>query len=120
MTALKSILEEIKAGTTSFAPASGKEEDMRDFQPIAKLLEYANTKGLLASYKPHKESSTGHRWYDLVLVSGGLSYEGEMFLASANEQVEREAESIVHLKPNFYGVGVDLNALWKRWKNRNG
>ena len=25
-------------------------------------------------------------------------------------------EEIIHLKPNVWGIGVDLRALWSRWK----
>jgi hypothetical protein len=118
MTTLRSLLEEVKAGTISFRPASEKETDMWDFQPIAKLLDYANSEGFLESYLPHKESGTGNRWYDLVLVKGGLSHKGEMFLANPDDEVEKKVESIILLKPNIYGIGIDLNALWKRWKSR--
>ena len=81
MTTLKAVLEEIKAGTTTFKPASKKEADMRDFQSIAKILNHANNKGLLESYLPSEDNRTGNFWYNEVLVLKGLSYKGEMFLA---------------------------------------
>ena len=118
MTTLRSLLEEIKVGTTTFKPASEMETDMWDFQPIAKLLDYANSEGLLESYLPHKESETGNHWYDLVLVRGVLSHKGETFLANPSNEAEKKAESIIQLKPSIYGIGIDLNALWKRWKSR--
>jgi hypothetical protein len=118
MTILRSLLQEIKSGILTFKPLSTKEADMWDFQPIAKVLEYANSEGLLESYLPHKESSSGNRWYDLVQVKGGLSHKGEMFLANPKPEIEEKMETIIHLKPSIYGIGIDLNALWKRWKNR--
>lgn len=120
MTILRSLLEEIKAGTSTFKPASGEEADMWDFQPIAKILDYASSEGLLESFLPHKESETGNGWYDLVLVRGGLSHKGEMFLANPSTEAEKKIESIIQLKPSIYGIGIDLNALWRRWKSRRG
>jgi len=29
-------------------------------------------------------------------------------------------ENIIELKPNIYGVGIDLKALWKKWKRLSG
>jgi hypothetical protein len=31
---------------------------------------------------------------------------------------DKNAEDIIELKPNFYGIGINLRALWRRWKNR--
>lgn len=118
MDTLRSILEEIKSGTKAFEPASSKDADMWDFQPIAKILVYAHNEGFLESCLPHKESRTGNDWYDLVLVQGGLSYKGEMFLMKPSADVEKKIEDIIQLKPSIYGVGIDLKALWKRWKGR--
>jgi len=121
MGTLISILEEIRSGVTSFEPISNSESDMRDFQPIAKILVHAHKEGLLESCIPHKESQTAHGWYDLVLVRGGLSYKGEMFLTKPPSTVDdNKLSEIVQLKPSIYGIGIDLKALWKRWKERGG
>ncbi|QWT45836.1 hypothetical protein [Azospira inquinata] len=121
MTTLRSLLEEIKMGRKRFRPASTNEADMLDFQPIAKLIDYANTEGFLESYVPHKESATGNCWYDLVVVNGGLSHKGGLFLEKLNIETEEKIESIIQLKPSIYGIGIDLialwRALWNRWKN---
>jgi hypothetical protein len=121
MNTLTSMLEEIRAGTTRFAPISNSESDMRDFQPIAKILVYAHEEGLLESCVPHKESRTAHGWYDRVIVRGGLSYKGEMFLTKPpSTSDDTKLSEIVQLKPSIYGVGIDLKELWKRWKQRKG
>ncbi|WKV91440.1 hypothetical protein [Halomonas sp. HAL1] len=93
---------------------------MWDFQPIAKILVYAHRNNFLESCVPHKESDSPHGWYDLVIVRGGLTYEGEMFLAKPGEaeKTEKNLEEIIQLSPNIYGIGVNLRALWQRWKNR--
>lgn len=118
MSTLKSLLEEIKPGTTSFTPASSKENDIQDFQPIAKMLDFANNEGLLETYESHKESYSGNCWYDSVLVKGGLSHKGKKFLAEPSAETEKRMEDVIILKPNFHGIGIDLKALWQRWKNR--
>jgi len=118
MGALRSLLEEIKAGTTTFRSSSEQEPDMLDFQVIAKLLDYANSEGLLVDFSVHRESKSGNRWYDLAHVKGGLSHKGEMYLARPSEEVEKKAECIILLKPNIHGIGLDLIALLRRWKSR--
>lgn len=117
MDILRAILQEVLDGTTVFKPKSSSEQDMQEFQPIAKVLAYADRQGFLEHYVPHKESSTGNMWYDLVMVSGGLSYEGEQFLATPASGAEADLEQIIHLNPSIYGVGVDLWALWHKWKS---
>ncbi len=119
MSALESLLKEIKEGATLFRPASSNETDMWDFQPIAKMLEYAFNESYLESFECHKESCSGHGWYDLVIVKGGLSHKGEMFLAKPNAEAEKKMEEIIMVKPNIHGIGIDLRALWRRWKDRN-
>jgi len=117
MDILRAILQEVLDGTTVFKPKSSSEQDVQDFQPISKVLAYADRQGFLEQYVPHKESSTGNMWYDLVMVSGGLSYEGEQFLATPASGAEADLEQIIHLNPSIYGVGVDLWALWHKWKS---
>lgn len=118
---LESVLQEVRSGTSSFAPASNSEEDMRDFQPIAKILVYAQQEGLLEKCIPHKESGTGSDWYDLVVVRGGLSYKGEKLLSEPPAAAaDQKLSDIIQLKPSVYGIGIDLKALWLRWKNRKG
>lgn len=123
------------AGKSKFLPTSTAEADMRDFQEIAKFLLHAQQEGFLEKCVQHKESQTGNDWYDLIMVVGGLSYKGEMFLrqpvqtnttqdidAIFQQQVpantDQDINDIFQLKPNIYGFGIDLNALWKRWKKR--
>ena len=118
MDMLREILQEVKDGITTFEPASNAEPDMQDFQAIAKTLIFADAEDLLEKCIPHKESQTSHGWYDLVLVDGGLSYKGEKFMAKADGGTNEQEEEIIQLKPNIYGIGVDLKAAWKRWKNR--
>lgn len=118
MDILRAILQEVADGTTAFKPKNSSNQGMQNFQPIAKVLAYADRQGFLESFIPHKESSTGNRWYDLVMVPSGLPYEGEQFLFSAASGSEPSLEQIIQLKPSIYGVGVDLWALWRKCKMR--
>jgi hypothetical protein len=99
MDTLRSVLKKIQDGMTHFEPTSNDEKDMRDFQTIAKVLMRAHDQGLLESCVPHKESATGNRWYDSVLVSGGLSYKGEKFLTEPTDKnIETKLDEIVQRK----------------------
>lgn len=114
MNALRSVLEEVRSGTTTFRPVSMDQKNMEEFQPIAKLLVYAMEEGLLENCVPHKESGTSHSWYDLVMVLGGLSHRGEMLLAKPDE--DSSWYDFLQLKPGAFGVNYDLKAAWERWK----
>jgi hypothetical protein len=37
---------------------------------------------------------------------------------TAQSATEPDPEQILQLKPNFHGVGIDLRALWRRWKGK--
>ena len=117
MNILLELLQEIADGRSSFSPASSAETDMVEFQPIAKVLVFANKQGYLDGFLMHKESSTANGWYDSILVRGGLTYEGEQFLQLPKTELENEANEIIRLKPEIYGIGVDLNALWRKLKS---
>jgi len=120
MDTLKSVLQEVKDGRQHFDPVSNTEGDKRDFQPIAKMLVHANSEGLLDSFSAFKDEAEGpYDWYTTVSVLGGLSHKGEMFLAApASGDGDKQLAEAVLLKPNLYGVGVDLKVLWARWRAR--
>lgn len=123
MELLKELLKEISEGKKLFKPEDTSETSMEAFQPIAKALVYANKCGYLDKCNIHRESRTSHGWYDLILVQGGLSYLGKEYLAtgasSTAPQELRGEEDIIELKPNISGIGVNLNAFLRWWKNRN-
>jgi hypothetical protein len=78
------LLQQIKAGKTSFTPRTSAEEDLCAFQSLAKALLFADEQGYLDGFLPHKQSTTRHGWYDCVLVKNGLSYLGQQFLEQTN------------------------------------
>lgn len=118
MSTLVELLQEIADGRKSFSPCSSSEIDMVEFQPIAKALVFADKQGYLDGFLAHKESSTANGWYDSILVKSGLTYEGEQFLRSPSPEAENDMNEVIRLRPEIYGIGVDLKALWRKWKNR--
>ncbi|MET4570692.1 hypothetical protein [Rhodanobacter soli] len=118
MTDLRGLLQQIKDGKKSFGPASNSPEDMAVFQDIAKALAFANDEGLLEGFASHKESYTGNRWYVVVMVKSGLSYQGQQYLEQPAKPPAPAPGDIVQIKPNFYGISIDFNALWRRLRGR--
>lgn len=46
-----------------------------------------------------------------------------LFIKSEHEKALRESSSsnitdVVDIKPNFFGLGINLNEAWRRFKNR--
>lgn len=111
MNVFQEILQEIQEGRTTFNPISESLIEMKKFQPIAKILLFANEEGLLEGYFTHKESETAYNFYDFVLVKGGLSHHGKLYLENI-----KNTDNIIQLKPSVYGIEIDLIALWNRWK----
>jgi len=115
MDALKEILREIQKGRIEFSPRSQSVEDMQAFQPIAKMLLYANNEEFLEGYLEHKESETSYNFYDFILVKGGLSYQGELYLNDTKNESRKSLEEIIQIKPNIFGIDIDIIAFWKRY-----
>ncbi len=114
MNVFQEILQEIQEGRTTFNPISQSLTEMKNFQPIAKVLLFANEEGLLEGYFSHKESETAYSFYDFVLVKGGLSHHGKLYLE--NIKNTKNMDNIIQLKPSVYGIEIDLIALWNHWK----
>ena len=81
---------------------------MIEFQNIAKVLVYANEQGYLSECKPHRETSTSNHWYDLVMVTNGLSYEGEAFLMDSVETNTAEAVATTAL-PSHGSMSAEVS-----------
>jgi hypothetical protein len=94
MDRLREVLALIDSGKSSFRPESQSDNNLRAFQSVAKTLIYAKNEGLIEELIPHKESRTGHSWYDLIILRGGLTYKGEQLLNS-NETITLPKESII-------------------------
>jgi hypothetical protein len=80
MDRFREMLTLIDSGTSSFKSEGQTEGDMVAFQSIAQALIDAENKGLIEKCLLHQESRTGNRWYDLVVVLGGLTEKGKQLL----------------------------------------
>lgn len=114
---LEELLQAVRDGERSFRPASSGPEDMKVFQAIAKAFVFARDEGYLNRCTIHEERQSGDDLYDLVVVQGGLSHKGEEFLTNPHIDAERRLEEIVELRPNIGGFGINLRALWRRFRN---
>lgn len=83
---LHEVLRKVKAGAKSFCPQGDARGDLDKFQVIAKTVVYAYEQGYISRIIPRMESISGQTYYNLVLVDGGLTFEGEGFLDQLSGQ----------------------------------
>lgn len=91
---------------------------MEAFQHIAKAFAFAKREGYLDECVIHRESESVNNWYDLVVVPNGLSHKGEGFLLLRSAGPEQRLEEVIEIRPNFAGVGINLRALWRRYRGK--
>ncbi|MFM7384310.1 MAG: hypothetical protein ACKO1W_14850, partial [Microcystaceae cyanobacterium] len=84
MDKLREILALIHSGQNSFSAEDESYEALKAFQSTARCLIYAENKGLIYGLVPHPNTKNEHHWFDLFLLRGGLTYEGEQFLSGNN------------------------------------
>ena len=106
MDKLREILTLINSGQRTFRPKNDSNEAMQSFQFIAKCLMYAKDENLIDGINFHKESHTGNRWYDAIIVLNGLTYQGEQFLNGNNILITRNPIVIKELNmgDNFSNI----------------
>lgn len=100
---LHAILREIKNGVTSFDSSSAG-DDVQKFQDIAKTIVHAHGLGYISSIMPHMESMSGKRYYDCILVTGGLTYLGEQTLIELSGQptpIDEAFSDILNRIPSY-------------------
>jgi hypothetical protein len=56
-----------------------------------------------------------------ILSAIALELEGRLYALGPQTEVDDNRVSstedeVLELRPNIYGIGVDLRALWRRWK----
>lgn len=82
MELLKSVLREISEGKRDYAPSGDSPREVKDFQPIAKCLVYANKNNLLRGMVAQESMRQVDRGsYIRILLKGGLTLEGDRYLA---------------------------------------
>ena len=82
MELLQSVLEEIHAGRMSFQPEDQSEAAFSAFQPVANRLIALKERGLVHDVKVLRSHSRTSQGILTAMVLGGLTFDGEQFLAS--------------------------------------
>ncbi len=122
MEQMKEILRRIHDGETSFKPKDDSPEAVKAFQPVAKRIVAAHGKGYLVKADFLNSNIEGSSGYVLcIIVTGGLTFEGERFLSSPPEQ-DRAPADLIKFEPKILGMKLEGNELYRRlkrwWKSR--
>lgn len=91
---MTSVLLEIKRGKKEFSPDGSTKADLEEFQLKAKALVAAEKRGFLGKLVVSQDSSEGDLFYDLMIVLGGMSFEGEEFLASQLSGLKKDGKTV--------------------------
>ena len=123
MDILRELLSSIKEGETLFRPSGNTIENLAEFQLIAKTLIHAYKMDYLEECKPLRENTTINGLYYSVYLRGGLTYKGEQYLnqlhVTQHDIIETDKnEDFIDIKPNFFGVGVNFNAIWRKYSRK--
>ncbi|MCG7569292.1 hypothetical protein MHM89_05055 [Pseudoalteromonas sp. CNC9-20] len=121
MKLLKELLQRVREGQSSFSPKDESLESLQEFQPIATRLISAYEQNYIQELKHSKSYRVAGGLVNAVIISGGLTFEGEQFLQTekGSSQQTKGSEDIIDLKPNFFGIGINLNAIYKKWIKKN-
>ncbi|WP_025166005.1 abortive infection family protein [Pseudomonas taeanensis] len=94
---LHEVLRKVKSGVTSFDPEKDASGDLNKFQAIAKTIIYAHKQGYISKVIPQMDSMLGKLSYNLILVNGGLTFEGEYHLNELSGQPTPADEALSDL-----------------------
>lgn len=88
MELLKSVLREISEGKRDYAPIGESSREVEDFQPVAKCLVYANENNLIQGMVAQQSMRrVDYGSYTRILLKGGLTLEGDRYLAGESEDL---------------------------------
>ncbi len=130
MEKMKEILRRIHDGETSFKPKDDSPEAVKEFQTIAKRLRSAHEKGYLVNAHFRVSNMRETAGYTLnVIVTGGLTFEGEKFLESQQKESEKPAPvstdkpaDLIKFEPRILWFKLEGNELYRRlkrwWRSR--
>ena len=109
-------------GEMSFQPKDDSPAAVKEFQAIAKRLVAAHEKGYLVKADFLNSNMEGTSGYVLhIIVTGGLTFEGERFLSSPPEQ-DRAPADLIKFEPKLLGMKLEGNELYRRlkrwWRSR--
>ncbi|WP_158713773.1 abortive infection family protein [Metapseudomonas resinovorans] len=94
---LHEVLRKVKSGAKSFDPQKNADGDLDKFQAIAKTVVYAHRQGYISRIIPQMDYVLGNLSYNLILVDGGLTFEGECHLNELSGQPTPADEALSDL-----------------------
>jgi hypothetical protein len=124
MDRLRSVLEQVQGGKKAFLPEDSTPQALASFQPIAAALKHANDIGYLSAVFRVSKMIDSHGNVLEAIVTSPLSHQGLVYLEAPvltqkQQQVPKEPD-VLQLKPNIWGIGIDLRAainwLKRRWR----
>lgn len=81
------LLRSIDAGVTIYEPARCTSQALTEFQDMAARLLEMERVGLIAQVHTEVQQIAGAEYYNLLMVTRGLTDEGRRLLAETSEQV---------------------------------
>ena len=120
MDLIREALEQVRNGKTRFAPEAETVEGLKSFQEVAAALKSASNSGYINATFIQSRMRDTYGYTLEAIVSGPLTHEGLQYLAQAADTNLAKDSDIIQLKPNIYGLGIDLRAAygWLRGKLR--
>ena len=128
----KSLLREIANGKTKFEPEDDSPKKIKEFQHLAIRLKSAYEKKLMreAHFQVSRLRDI-HGMYITVLISGGLTFEGEQYLDGTHEDFEETNmtnQTINIHSPNAVQIGdhntqeitIAIQSLIEKIESSNG
>lgn len=94
---LHEVLRKIHLGVTSFEPDSSSPDDIKNFQSLAKTIVHAHSQGYIDQMIPQRDFTSVNGDYAVILVSGGLTYNGEQLLQQFSGKPTPLDESLADL-----------------------
>lgn len=128
----RSLLREISDGKNSFEPTSNSPNDIREFQATAKRIKSAYERNLInKAFFQISRARESHGMFVTVLISGGLTFEGEQYLNGIhkdfnedqmkNQTINIHSANAVQIGDgNAQQITLTIQSLVEKIENSNG
>lgn len=108
-------------GEMSFQPKDNSPAAVKEFQAIAKRIVAAHERGYLVNVAFRR--SKGMAYVLHIIVTGGLTFEGEHFLESQQKESEKpdpvsteKPADLIKFEPKLFGIKLEGNEIYRRLK----
>lgn len=121
MDQLREVLRQVQQGKKSFSPEASTPEGVKAFQPTAAAIKHASDLRYLSAVFRQSKMIGTHGCILQAVITSPLSYTGTQFLASlhgAQDQPKSTDAEVFQFKPSFWGMSIDLKALYKKLTRR--